>query len=83
MLPKTDKKNKIIKKLKEYNKISCKTQLSFLKSKFYILNDLLNILIGDPYVTKKDKIFLNNLLNESKERERKIEIDNNNTNNYL
>ena len=39
MLPKIDKKNKIINSLKEYNKNSSKIQLSFIKSKFFILND--------------------------------------------
>jgi hypothetical protein len=77
MLPKTDKKYKIIKALKEYNKSSSKIKLSFIKSKFFILNDLLNILIGDPYVRDKDKIFLNNLLIESKKREKEMPINDN------
>jgi glycosyltransferase involved in cell wall biosynthesis len=77
MLPKTDKKYKIIKALKEYNKSSSKIKLSFIKSKFFILNDLLSILIGDPYVSKKDKIFLNKLLNESKKREIEMPINDN------
>ena len=77
ILPKTDNKNKIINTLREYNKNSSKIQLSFIKSKFFILNDLLSILIGDPYVNKKDKIFLCNLLNDSKKREIEIAIKNN------
>ena len=77
MLPKTDKKKKIIKTIKEYNKSSSKIQLSFIKSKFFILNELLNILLGDPYVSKKDKIFLNNLLIESKKREIEMPINDN------
>ena len=77
MLPKTDKKKKIIKTIKEYNKSSSKIQLSFIKSKFFILNDLLNILLGDPYVSKRDKIFLNTLLIESKKKEIEMSINNN------
>ena len=45
MLPKNNNKNKIINKLKQYNNNIFGTQLKFLKSKFYILNDLLSIFI--------------------------------------
>ena len=69
ILPKNDKKSTIIKILRKFNKKSYSPSLSHMKSKFYILNDLLKILIGDPYVKKKEKEFLTELLNESKNRE--------------
>ena len=72
MLPKNNNKSEIIKKLEQYNNGTYGTYLKFLKSKFYILNDLLNILIYDPYVSMENKIFLKKILKESKERERQI-----------
>ena len=69
MQPKNDRKSTIIKKLRKFNKKSYSPSLWNMKSKFYVLNDLLRILIGDPYVTKKDKEFLTELLNESQNRE--------------
>ena len=70
MLPKNNNKSGIIKKLEQYNNGTYGMYLKFLKSKFYILNDLLNILIYDPYVSMENKIFLKKILKESKERER-------------
>ena len=70
MLPKNNDKNKIINKLKQYIQGAYGIQLKFLKSKFYILTDLLKILIYDPYVSNENKIFLKKILNETKERER-------------
>ena len=72
LLPKNDSKIEIIKKLSEFRSEKSQIKLSFLRSKFYILNDLINILINDPYVSNNDKIFLNQLLNESHIQENKI-----------
>jgi hypothetical protein len=72
MLPKTDNKKFIIKKLEKYNNSTHSLQLSFLRTQFHILNNLLNLLIKDPYVNKDDKIFLNKLLIESKIREKNL-----------
>ena len=71
LLPKEDNKKSIIKKLYLYNKKSNryygeKINLSFLKNKFPIYTHLLNLLINDPFVSKDDKIFLNELLEKSK-----------------
>jgi hypothetical protein len=63
ILPVNDNKNKIINKLKEYNKRTGSLKLSFLKSEFYILSNLINMLIEDPYVSNNDKNYLNKLLN--------------------
>jgi len=65
-------KKNVINKLHEYNSEANEIRLSFFRSKFYILNDLINILIEDPYVENNDKIFLNQLLNESHILENKI-----------
>ena len=72
-LPKDNNKEKIISKLKEYNDKTSKFKLNFLRTRFYLLNDLLNILIEDPFVSKNNKIFLNKLLNESKALEKEIQ----------
>ena len=70
-LPKNDTKIKIIEKLKKYNKKESKFHLSDLNSDFYILNNLLTLLINDTYVEKKEKKFLKDLLKESNMREKK------------
>ena len=70
-LPKEDNKSEIINTLKIYNTTTTQFQLNYIKSNFYILNDLIIVLINDPYVKKDDKIFLEKLLEESKNRERK------------
>ena len=70
LLPKKNNKSSIINKLREYNKNTGPIQLKNLKSKFYILNDLLEILINDPFVSKDDKILLNKILIKSKKREK-------------
>ena len=69
-LPKNDSKSEIIKQLEKYNNPNNTLQLSFIRSEFHILNNLLNLLIEDPYVKKEDKNFLKKLLNESKMREK-------------
>ena len=69
-LPKKDDKSEIIKQLEKYNNPNSELQLRFIRSEFHILNDLLNLLIEDPYVKKEDKNFLKQLLNESKMREK-------------
>ena len=73
MLPINDNKKKIIDKLKEYNNSKSSIQLGFIKTKFYVLNDLINILIKDPYVSSNDKIDLKEILNNSKMREQILE----------
>ena len=73
-LPKNNNKEKIISKLKEYNDKKSTFRLNFFRTKFYLLNDLLNILIEDPFVSKDNKIFLNKLLNESKALEKEINL---------
>jgi glycosyltransferase involved in cell wall biosynthesis len=62
----------IISTLKRYNSPISTIKLSYLKSKFYILDDLLTLLINDTNVSLKDKIFLNNLLQDSKMRQKNI-----------
>jgi len=72
LLPKNDSKIEVINKLHEYNSEANEIRLNFFRSKFYILNDLINILIEDPYVENNDKIFLNQLLNQSHILENKV-----------
>ena len=71
LLPKKDNKKSIIKFLYKFNKKTNKydrnkINLSFLKNKFPVYTHLLNLLINDPFVSKKDKVFLNYLLEKSK-----------------
>ena len=73
-LPKNDNKITIINKLKEFNNGYGKYKLSYFRSRFYLLNDLLNILIEDRYILNDEKIFLKKLLNESIAREKKFKI---------
>ena len=72
LLPKNDSKIEIIENLREYNKEKSIVGLNCFRSKFFLLNDLINILINDPYVTNNDKIFLNQILNESHILENKV-----------
>lgn len=62
----------IISRLKKYNSPNSRIKLNYFKSKFYILDDLLNILINDTKVSLKDKIILNKLLQDSKMRQKNI-----------
>ena len=69
LLPKENDKKKIIKKLHNFKNKDNKINLGLFKTKFYILDDLLNILIKDPFVSSEDKIFLNQLLIDSQKRQ--------------
>lgn len=62
----------IISRLKKYNSPNSRIKLNYFKSKFYILDDLLTILINDTKVSLKDKIILNKLLQDSKIRQKNI-----------
>ena len=71
-LPKENNKKDIINKLNFYNGNNTKISLKKLESKFYILDNILNRLVDDPYVTKEDKIFVYELINDSRERQLKL-----------
>lgn len=71
-LPNDNDKKSIINELHRYNDTNNKINLSFFKTKFYILDDLLNLLIKDPYVCNEDKKFINLLLIDSQKRQEKI-----------
>ena len=69
LFPKDNDKKYIIDILHKLNDTKKSIQLNFLRTKFYILDDLLNLLIKDSYVTNKDKLFLNQLLHESRQKQ--------------
>ena len=69
-LPVRDNKNSIIYKLYQYTKHKT-INLKFFISKFEILNNLLLLLIQDPFVSNTKKVFLKRLLNESLKKEKK------------
>ena len=71
-LPKRNNKKDIIKKLYEYSSEKGIYKLSYFKSRFYILNNLIKILLEDRFVHKDDKLFLKKILNESLLRENSI-----------
>lgn len=68
--PKRDNKKILINRLKLHNE----TDLHDFKTKFYILSNLLKLLIKDRFISIKDKLFLNALLKESIKREKKCNI---------
>lgn len=72
MLPKEDNKTSIIKVLYNYDKVDPKIKLENFRTKFYILDDLLKLLINDPYVTNQDKSYVKQLLNDSLRRQNNI-----------
>ena len=70
--PENDNKIKIINKLRKYNNNNHSLNLEFLKSKFYLLDDLANELIKDKNVSDTNKTFLKQLLKHSKQRQKII-----------
>jgi glycosyltransferase involved in cell wall biosynthesis len=72
-LPIKNDKKYIISKLHRLNDTKQKVNLNCFITKFYILDNLLNLLIKDPNIQVKDKKFINELLFESKRRQEKIQ----------
>ena len=73
MLPKENNKESIIRTLNNFNSKNNKYKnkfinLSFLNKKFEIYEHLLNLLINDPFIRKKDKIFVHKLLKDYKNK---------------
>lgn len=66
--PKRDNKEILINRLRKHNK----TNLYFFRTEFYILHNLLKLLIKDRFLSIKNKIFLYKLLKESEKREKNI-----------
>ena len=64
--PKRDNKKILINRLKMHNE----TDLHDFKTKFYVLSNLLELLIKDRFISLKDKLFLKALLKESIKREK-------------
>ena len=54
-----------------------KISLKYMKSNFYILDDLLKTLLKDPYVRDRDKKKINELLVDSLKRQENILKKNN------
>ena len=57
-----------INRLRKHNQ----TNLYYFRTEFYILHNLLKLLIKDRFISIKDKIFLYKLLKESEKREKNI-----------
>ena len=71
-LPKQNNKKIIINKLKEFNNKKKEINLNCFISKFYLLDNLIYTLLNDSFVSNHDKIFLKNLLINSKKRAQKL-----------
>ncbi len=73
MLSKNDNKVTIIQTLKNFNSLNntymgVLINLNYLNRKFEIYEHLLNLLINDPFVLTEDKNFVNQLLNNYKDK---------------
>ena len=62
--PKRDNKRILVNRLRKHNQ----TNLYFFRTEFYILNNLLKLIIKDRFISIKDKIFLYKLLKESEKK---------------
>ncbi len=69
-IPQKSKKNKIIKQLLVHNKTKKGSALKHIKTRFYILDNLLYKLLNDSYIRKEDKIKLCQLLIDSLKRQK-------------
>ena len=70
LMPPESDKSKIIKHLKRLNRKRRKIALRHLKTNFYLLDNLLNILLKDPCIKREeDKIYLYQLLVDSQNRQ--------------
>ena len=65
-------KNYIVKKLRDYNEINYRIQLKNFRNHFEVLNNLLEVLIKDPDISKDNKKYCEKLLNESLIREKEV-----------
>ena len=74
-LPKNDTKNIIINQLRNYNNTNNSIiNLNNFLSKFDILDNFILILLKDPYVSIDNKKFLQELLNDSRKRQKNLLI---------
>ena len=81
-LAKEDNKKFIIKRLIDMNNNKYgKRSLNRFKTKFYIVDNLVKRLLDDPYVTKEDKVELNNILQDSIKRQNDIKREKENKKN--
>ena len=72
LLPKEDNKKDIINQLNKLHKTNKRVKLDGLRTKFYLLDNLLNRLGSDPYVSNDDKIYVYKLLVDSIKRQNKL-----------
>ncbi len=78
LLPKKDNKNSVINILYSYYNKNSIINLNKRNSNFDFLNNLILLLINDPYVLNYKKIYLKKLLLDSKQREKSVFKSNNN-----
>ena len=68
ILPKNDDKYRVVNVLERINNNIFFIKFDFFRTKFYILDDLLKMLMHDPFVSNKNKTFVHKLLGESRKR---------------
>ena len=76
-LERNNSKDYIIKKLKQYNETDPILQLKNFRAHFEVLNNLLNVLIQDPELSKRKRNYCKQLLHESIIREKNFTNKNN------
>ena len=72
ILPKNDDKYRVVNVLERINNNIFFIKFDFFRTKFYILDDLLKMLMHDPFVSNKNKTFVHKLLGESRKRAKNI-----------
>ena len=65
----------IVKKLKEYNETDYQIRLQNFKSHFDVLNNLLEALIKDSDISKRNRRYCEKLLEESRIREKSVNLN--------
>ena len=72
ILPKNDNKFRVINLLERIKNNFFFIRFDYFRTKFYILDDLLKMLMHDPFVSNKNKTFVHKLLGESRKRAKNI-----------
>ncbi len=72
-LPQNDNKETVISKIREYDNENSRFQISFFRTKFYLIIDLLNMLIQDPFISSDNKAYLSQLLIKTKHLEEEVQ----------
>ena len=70
MASETDNKHDIVEKIIDFKETNPIIKLEFLRTKFHILYNLIDLLMKDHYVSKMDKAKLKKILKETRKKEK-------------